>query len=316
MIRAQLIAELEFFMPRFFVFVSAIAGALSCLAGSAVALDQESIAVRRLKIAWQQPMLTQRIAKAACLAERGVDRNGHLTQLETAQNLFQMRLDGLIDGSKRIGISPPADKALIEKIADAGKLWQVFRSAIEVLIRAKKSDAATAASAAKLVAQNMSLLDATRTVVFAIESTTKVASTERDPALAGAILVARRQRTLSQKLAKEVCLIGAETQPALYRAHLLGTVALFESARADLERNLEGLALTPKHTAQIRTHDAAIGKTWDKLKALITPVQKGEKPGGDVLREVASLADKLLVQLNASLDAYERAQQLRMKQAK
>ncbi len=277
---------------------------------------EDPVQIRRLKIAWQQPVLTQRMAKAACLAHLGVRADTHLTQLETAQNLFEMRLDALTRGSRRIAIPAPRFAAHVQTITQVRQLWQDVRTAVDGMLQGAARAGGAGTHVRFLYQYSLPMLDATRAVVFALESTTRLDATERDPALAGAILVARRQRMLSEKLVKEVCLVALGLDAQRNRAQILGSLALFDSARGDLERSLGKLQLSPKHVAQIRTHDRAIAKTFSDIKSLVQPIQSGAAATTAALSQITQLSDTLLIQLNASLDAYERAQQVKVGQGK
>jgi hypothetical protein len=125
------------------------------------------------------------------------------------------------------------------------------------------------------------------------------------PGLAQAINVSGRQRMLSQKMSKELCMIALGYHAQATRAHLTGTVALFESSHQMLKRCLAALSLTEKDSSAMAAQLSVIERHWHKLGALFKRVGGGGDPAGDDIRMIASDSSTFLVELNRAVELYE-----------
>jgi Type IV pili methyl-accepting chemotaxis transducer N-term len=187
-------------------------------------------------------------------------------------------------------------------LRDVAELWNEFGVAVKSV-----GDSIAGGTAHPGIAGvydlNLPVMLQMDTVVSLIEAESDDLALLR-PGLANAINVAGRQRLLSQKMSKELCMIASNHDAELSRASLLGTVALFLSSRTELVSRLGELKLSPEQNARFLAQYSTIDAAWAKLDAVMTKVIAGAAPSHDDLVYVADHSLSLLVELEAAVKLY------------
>ncbi len=273
-----------------------LAACLAAAPGPADAGAGAQEAKRRIGLAGYQLVLSERIARAACYHAMGIAAQRHAEMLVTARGDFGAGIDALLDGSARHGIGPAADPRVRAALGKLAAIWAGYESAL--------SAAATDRQAlADLDMHVLPVLVASDRVARAIRSSDGVAAVPDD--LAQAINLAGWQRMLTQRAAKEYCLIAAGVDPASNRAALAETVALFDRHLDGLIEGSDALRLMPAPDETLVAQFREVAALWQPLRARFLEAAGGTTPGHDDLSAVAASVDAVLRSAEDALWIYE-----------
>lgn len=260
-------------------------------------------AQRRLNYSGRQRMLSQRISKTACLAKQVSDKEKLLKEMKAAYSLFYKSLKALREGSDEMELMPETDPDVLPLLDKSTKLANEYKTHADAVLGAfpetpKEENIET------IYRLSLPLLLALDDVVVQLQAKHDEGSVVR-PGLAHALNMSGRQRMLSQKMSKEVCMISLGHQPRVTRAHLMGTIALFQSSHEVLKQRLGPMKLTPEDEKRIAAQLELIETHWAKLSSIFTRVSTGGEPSQSDLETIATDSIKFLFELNRAVEMYE-----------
>lgn len=176
-------------------------------------------------------MLTQHIGKDACFSVMGIDREKHITVMLQAVWLFEDTLVNLREGNAALGLVPARDPDVLAALEHVEDFWLTYKAAVTNVVSGDDPDQRYFHH---LLAGSVELLKRSQLLVVQLKN---YHSNEGNvsPYAATAIDLSGRQQMLSQKMAKEYCLIAAginyeEQQKALKRS-----LVMFESTAEALK---------------------------------------------------------------------------------
>ena len=260
-------------------------------------------AQHRINVSGRQRMLSQRIAKAACLATRSPENGEQLREMFDAQALFVSSAKALRSGSTEIKLAPEQEADLLPVLEEATQLASQYDAAVNAL---------AAAFPAKPYQEKLeAIYELSLPVLSGLNDAVEQLETKHEdghlirPGLANALNVSGRQRMLSQKMSKELCMLASGYKPQETRAHMRGTVALFVSSHERLKRGLMQMALNEKDASAISSQLALIERHWRELGNIFVRVSEGGDPSEDDVKTVALGSKTLLAELNHAVELYE-----------
>ena len=265
--------------------------------------DLRRDAQRRLNISGRQRMLSQRIAKAACFATRFPGQGDSAKEMQEARALFVSSMKALRSGSAEIGLAAETDAEVLPALNIAAELADQYDSSLVAFASAPPEKLGTG-KLETIYDMSLPLLTALNDVVDQLQAKHEDGRIVR-LGLAQAINVSGRQRMFSQKMSKELCMIALGHRVQGTRAHLAGTVALFEASHQTLKQGLTGLNLIEKDSSAISAQLSVIERHWQKLGEIFRRVAGGGDPSEADLGTVASDNTMLLVELNRAVEMYE-----------
>jgi nitrate/nitrite-specific signal transduction histidine kinase len=261
-------------------------------------------AQHRINISGRQRMLSQRIAKAACFAALKPGSGGTIQEMKDARALFLSTMQALKSGSVEMRLAPERDADVLSAVDTAAQLAQDYVLAVDEFEPALSSTALPE-KLEKIYELNLPALVSINDAVELLESKHKDGRLIRR-GLANAINVAGRQRMLSQKMSKELCMIASGFMPQVTRAHLLGTLALFTSAHEELKRGLVQMNLNEKDASAISRQFEEIERRWHELRPIFSGVAGGRVPAETDVSTVTAKNVPFLVELNRAVELYEK----------
>ena len=275
--------------------------------GDLMALDPQSDArhdaQHRINVSGRQRMLSQRIAKSTCLALRMPGNGEMLKEMGEARSLFISSMKALRSGSPEIGLAPEKDADSLPLIDTATELADEYEKAIDAFA----AELAVKPNQERLEAiyeMSLPLLIALNDAVEQLEAKHEDGHLIRR-GLAHALNASGRQRMLSQKMSKELCMLAFGYKVQETRAHLMGTIALFESSHEALKRGLTPMKLNDSDASAISSQLALIERHWQELGKIFIRVRDGDDPTEEDVKTVASDSRSLLVALNQAVEMYE-----------
>lgn len=299
------------------VFSSALFGALMTLAtvpattGDAWAVSAElanqpadvSLAAdgaRKINLAGRQRMLTQRMAKAACFVALGVETERHREMMRAAHDLFDRTLLGLREGDAEQGLAAESNEKVLEGLTRVRRLWRRYGREIE---RGSGEASMLEDRLSRIAELNMPILvEMNKTVTL----TERAYSNRAIPIHKAVVLnISGRQRMLTQKMTKELCLATKGHAPVEMRLALDGTIALFEASLAALIEGAPDVGIQAPNGVALRNQLAYVLSLWTKVAPLYRAVAEGGSLSDADLRRVVAENDQLLSEMNKAVFLFE-----------
>lgn len=256
----------------------------------------------RVNIAGRQRMLSQRMSKAACFAHIGIDEEAHGAMLNDSLALFRLSHKALVDGDADIGLGAENIPKAIESLAVVDTRWGKFFEQVWVVTSAKQKDGDQIAT---LDTVGLSLLHDMNDAVHTIASGYGDLLDDMPMINSITIDVAGRQRMLTQKAAKEFCLIEAGIDVEANRAKLAETITLFSNTLEALINGMPGVVIAPP-SDEILTKLRAIKTEWAAPYAVFSQISNGLQPCCDEQsREIGVQVELVLILMNQAVKMYE-----------
>ncbi len=261
-------------------------------------------AQHRINVSGRQRMLSQRIAKAVCFASLRPGNTASIQEMKDAEALFVSTMKALKTGSVEMGLAPEREADVLSVIDTAAQLSQQYILAVD--------EFASAFPSGPLREKLENIHELNLPVLISINDAVELLELKHEDGhlirrgLANAINVAGRQRMLSQKMSKELCMIASGFKAQETRAHLLGTIALFTSVQEELKRGLVQMKLSEKDASAILTQLAEIERRWRDLRQIFSKAADGGVPAEGDVNTVATENVAFLIELNRAVQLYER----------
>lgn len=258
----------------------------------------------RINIAGRQRMLSQRMSKAACFAHIGVDVEAHKAMLDGAVSQFALSHKALRYGDADLGLKAEEVPATIAALALVDREWNNFSETIESIAAEKRK---TRDQIAALDAAGLSLASNMNDAVFSIVSGYGDLLDDLPIIQSITIDITGRQRMLTQKAAKEFCLIEYGVDADANRANLAETITLFSDTLEALINGVPGMVNAPPNDAVLAKLNE-VKAEWAAPYAMLLDISNGAQACCEQPREISAQTEKVLVLLNEAVKMYETAQ--------
>jgi len=262
-------------------------------------ITEAADAKRKINLAGRQRMLTQRIAKSACLAQLGINSDENRAMISDAMDTFSETLTALRDGSPSVGMRAETDPDVLQELGRVAKLWSGFSATVTPASEGPLSER----DFQTLRADNVPLLMQMHKAVAALE--TAKATQSMSPELARLINVAGKQRMLTQRAVKDACFVLEGTDPVADRSALQATVAEFESSLADLIAGQSERGILPAPTWEIQAQLELVRTLWSEIAPGLHIIAGGQAPTVDTLKGIATKSEEVLFEMNNAVWIYE-----------
>lgn len=226
----------------------------------------------RINLSGQLGTLSERITAAACNLNAGIATTESNAVLKISTHHFSRIHDALMFGNRGFGILGEEDRPrTLQAINELNARWLPLQEEAN----ATKSGAADQTHVASLAAQSGPLQAEATILVSEItgQYADPVALLRADAFL---IEVAGRQRMLTQRMSKNVCLLASDINSETAMAELKDSVALYEVSMDALQNGLESVGLLPPPTQKIADGLQVVADEWEK----ISPVVDAQIAGG------------------------------------
>jgi hypothetical protein len=240
-----------------------------------------------INISGRERMLTQKMTKEALFAVKGVNTDKNIQNLKETIELFEKRLQSLINGDEDLNIPKTTDQEIIEQLTKTSALWTLLKLDLNRVIE-KKSNQKTLESIAKI---NLLLLKSMDEAVKMY--TIKTNFYKENPKLAEQINLSGRQRMLTQKMTKELLLVANNIEVNENRKNTQETGTQFEVTLKELIDNTED--------KKIKEQLYIVTETWSKYRTIIKVVNTSENS----LKRLDKLNMPLLKEMDIAVQMYE-----------
>jgi len=240
-----------------------------------------------INISGRERMLTQKMTKEALFAVKGVNTDKNIQNLKETIELFEKRLQSLINGDEDLNIPKTTDQEIIEQLTKTSALWTLLKLDLNRVIE-KKSNQKTLESIAKI---NLLLLKSMDEAVKMY--TIKTNFYKENPKLAEQINLSGRQRMLTQKMTKELLLVANNIEVNENRKNTQETGTQFEVTLKELIEKTED--------QKIKEQLYIVTETWSKYRTIIKVVNTSENS----LKRLDKLNMPLLKEMDIAVQMYE-----------
>lgn len=243
-------------------------------------------------------MLLERTAKFFCFARSGVNATDMVRKMVQAKTLFEDTHSAFREGNVDMGLFAEGDFSVIESWEQVDLMWlsldDIYSSALSgALVGEKDFDRS----------MRLTLEVRKRANDMVAQLRSAYASQMGDSGFGDALLIDLygRQRMLSQKLSKEVCLVARGHQLNKTQPELKETLKLFESS---LRAFMEGMPIAgvPKPPSEAIAEQLRIAnEVWQQVRLTAATVASSNAVSLVDLETFANGADDFMVEMNKAV---------------
>jgi len=264
---------------------------------------QEAGAAERIDSAGKLRMLSQRVVAAACYAQAGIKTDETTASLSSAMLEFRQITGALAFGDPALGINGgEADANIRATLETLFLIW----APIEITGSNVIEGTATHEEIAEMASRSELLLDMAERLVSAVSAEHSVGAeiVIRD---ATAIDVAGRQRMLSQRISKNVCLLATGVETAQSRDELIAAAGTFETSLSALRAGMPSAGImAPTDAAVIADLEIAVAD-WEIVQTQIADAVAGNEMDAQRLGIMFELSNVLTADMNKVVIDYTLA---------
>ncbi len=255
-------------------------------------------AVRILDIAGRQRMLSERVVKSACLSVAKINFSANFDDLRVAFDEFKTAHYGILNGSETLGIQASTYEDVNDALSVVSQDLTAFGPYVEGMMN---SGAISAVDLNKLNEAGLTVLASMTTTTDTIA---RVYGENLDSLSVGETLtlnIAGRQRMLSQKLVKEMCLMHVNGTASL---SVRNTITLFDASLSALVSGFPGAGIIAPPNQEVADHLAEAKAIWANLKPIADLTADGNIPDADSLYMFSIAMEAALRTMSEAIDAY------------
>ena len=279
----------------------AVASLLASPSPSVAAVETANVpeAKRAINIAGRQRMLTQRMAKAACLMQVMDEADSHRAVFKDASELFRRSLAGLREGNAEMGLSAMTGAEVTMALEAVEDYWVHLDAVSARIADGEGSDADFEA----ISRRNVRLLQLSDALVGALEAQHGGAGV--NPLVAATINVAGRQRMLSQRMGKAACEMVRQNGAESARAELYGAVDDFAAGINALTAGDPETGVMMIYLPDIVVQLFDVYSVWCDMQKRVGDVARGLDTPTATLALLSQTSDLLLVEADRAVQLYE-----------
>lgn len=233
-------------------------------------LGVEDNAEQRINFSGKLKMLSQRIPAAACHLTQGIDPEGASKLIVAAPAEFEKILSALEFGDDELNTVHPEDRRMtLHKLHELRQKWEPMKAAASKIADATAND-----DVSYVLTHNMVVLGGAQSLVSEL---VQQYSNPNAVTFAGLLLVdiSGRQRVLTQKIAKESCIMTTVYESEETANDLQGTMSIFEASLEALRFGLSDLGIKTPPSTSISEGLETVVADWSSVKPYITNVIAG-----------------------------------------
>ncbi|MEO0917783.1 MAG: type IV pili methyl-accepting chemotaxis transducer N-terminal domain-containing protein [Pseudomonadota bacterium] len=272
--------ELTFVQARKCLTTTILPIALAFSAPAAIAQNAQSSkaehakrigASERVNYSGKLRMLSQRVVATSCNYAAGIDPEKSGPAMHAAMAEFELIVDALEFGNADLGINGEEKrKKTVRRIGMLRDEWSPMASS---LVAVEQGDTSIA-QITQIAEVSAPLLDMAKLLV------SDLSAQYSDPnamlqSFAMLVDISGRQRMLTQRMSKNICLVASGVNVDTAKAELAATANLFETSLYALSRGMTEAGIAPPPNADIADGLEVVIDDWEQLKPFVTAILNG-----------------------------------------
>lgn len=263
-------------------------------------------ASERVNYSGKLRMLSQRVVATGCNAVAGIDSEASEAAMRDAMAEFAMIVDALEFGNADLGINGVEKRrktqARIQMLRDE---WKPVAETLEAIDGGDRSETQLAVLAEK----SAPLLEMAKLLV------SDLSAQYSDPNAMlqmHAILVdiSGRQRMLTQRMSKNVCLAASGVNQEKAKEELAATAQLFETSLLALSSGMLSAGINPPPTPEIDAGLKVVISDWQDLKPAVEAILNGDTISTEERARVFHGMNTMTGNMNSVVGLYSEASKL------
>lgn len=279
--------------------ISTIISAAPAIAQSEAAME----AARRVNISGRQRMLSQRISRFSCYIYAGISPDEHMALLQEAKDLYETSQLALRHGSDELQLAREENFLVREELNTVNDLWQTF---LDPLNKSFEMNTVTEENLRLIDEDGLLLLEGGDNLVRRISRVYGELLPDISVIMGVTMDLAGRQRMLTQKAAKEGCLIEAGVNVDDNRQKLAETIRVFSGTLDALINGFPGMVL-PAPTAEIEAGLTAVKENWAGAHDVFALLADGQSITEEQRALIDGGIEQILNDMNHVVELYEHA---------
>lgn len=265
---------------------------------AAVASDINAATVsNRIDVAGRQRMLTQRMAKLFCFAQSGAAVETNLAKLQDARDLFRKSHLGMAQGDEAMGLFPEGKPEVLSAWSEVDQQWQNLDAAYAKLTTGETVTRQQFDAVLRLTAAQMAKSQALVTI-------------QRDTyaeylgaGLGDAVMLDfyGRQRALSQKMAKDVCLAARGDRGDGLLVELTDTIGIFDNSLTAFIDGMPMAGIAPPPTDAIAAQLNVAKDIWTPIRPTALAIAAGKSVDAAAFETFSLEIDRFLIEMNKAV---------------
>ncbi|MDV7340775.1 type IV pili methyl-accepting chemotaxis transducer N-terminal domain-containing protein [Terasakiella sp. A23] len=254
----------------------------------------DSVQALKIDIAGRQRMLSQRIAKAACYISTYSDVDMQIDALKKAVDLFEKSHYALQFGDPSMGLPKEDNVSILRELQKIDKNWHLLEFGAKSLLDMPTFPGVDM----DLIAEfNLPVL---RQANMAVQFMENVYSKDEtlNAGLVRAINIAGRQRMLTQKAAKEFCLLSYGLNVKENQKNLKTSIRMFDQALDDLRDGNPAQNIPPAPSEEIHKKLVETKSNWQAARATMLSAANGRDAHSMDFRIISYANEAMLRQSN------------------
>ncbi len=265
-------------------------------------------ASQRIDFSGKLRMLSQRIPAAACNLASGIDTETSQTLLVNAAAEFEQIVDALEFGDDNLGIigAETRRKTLVQ-IADLRERWEPMFTVAQTV----DDNGGTVDQIAIMAAQSGEVLSSAKLLVSEISGqySDPTALLQSD---AITIDIAGRQRMLTQRMSKNICLIEAGITTDIANAELETTMKMFDASLNALRYGMETAGIETPPNSDVEAGLDIVISDWAALMPFVQQVLAGEELDDETRGSIFRDMNAMTGHMNTVVGLYSEASKLQL----
>ena len=248
-------------------------------------------------------MLSQRVVATSCNYVAGIDTENSGRAMRAAIDEFNMIVDALEFGNPDLGINGEEKrKKTLRRIAMLRDEWAPVVSGLEAVASGDR----TVDQMTSIADGSAQLLDMAKLLV------SDLSAQYSDPnamtqSFAMLVDISGRQRMLTQRMSKNVCLAASGINIDAAKAELAATAQLFETSLFALSGGMLDAGIAPPPNAEIAEGLKAVISDWQGLKPSVEAILGGMDVEAEERARVFNGMNTMTANMNKVVGLYSKA---------
>lgn len=264
---------------------------------------EPSVAAHVINLSGRQRMLIQKMGKEAVLMSLGVDVSGDVGDLNLSTQLFTHTHASLLEGNMNLGLQATTDHCIIQQMQS---VWDLYTS-YEILVKNAgletiKTSVAVLQAIDDEATPLISAMDLA--VSFYAAGAGHCTRTYTDVEWQELIAEVSHLGEWSQKLAKELCLISRDIDLSVNMVRLANTTQHFSELLLKVKFGSTPDSLPAPPTEAVLKQIFDVSELWTSFRALIDTDIHSAAEAADIVNDVLSLGESLLVSADDLVSLY------------